>query len=286
MRTSELAVCTMDLFTNGFRHFWMGRLQGLLEKYPILEHAHQQDFYMLLFVEKAEGVIELDDAKIRLDGRKTIIIKPNCISTITINHEAKGELICFTEDFFSLRYNNNVLYQFSFLKRDVAFFIRLAYEQKEKLSVLLNLMQEEFDKGRQQGHKILRSYLNILLFELELFYAPLGNRRLASVKSEKVTQFEKLVEELYHQHKMPSEYARRLHITPNYLNKICKDELGQTAGEYIRKRIVIEAQRQLHYTKLSINEIADRLGFDSTSYFVTFFKKHTEATPEQFRKHS
>jgi AraC-like DNA-binding protein len=83
---------------------------------------------------------------------------------------------------------------------------------------------------------------------------------------------------------MPSFYAEKLHVTANYLNKICKTETDKTAGDIIRKRVTIEAQRLLHYTNLSVNEIANDLGFDNVSYFITFFKKQAQTTPEQFRK--
>ncbi|MBK9566912.1 MAG: helix-turn-helix domain-containing protein [Saprospiraceae bacterium] len=35
--------------------------------------------------------------------------------------------------------------------------------------------------------------------------------------------------------------------------------------------------------KMSISEISEQLGFDSASYFTTFFKKKFTLTPEEFR---
>lgn len=284
MRTLELAVCNLSLFGDGIRHFWMSDLKGILEEFSFLEHPHQQDFYTLLFIEKADGEISIDEQKIRLDDPKIIIIKPNCIYSIDINRNAKGKIICFSEEFFSLRYNNNILYQFSFLKCEVKPYLRFNEKNKEKWTTLSELMMEEFVLKRKESNKVLRSFLNILMFELERMYKPTGLSKDLGIKTEKVILFEKLVEEHYHKHKMPSEYAKKLNLSPNYLNKLCKDETGLTAGEIIRKRITIEAQRVLHYTNLSVNEIADKLGFENTSYFVTFFKKQTEFTPEQFRK--
>jgi AraC-like DNA-binding protein len=68
------------------------------------------------------------------------------------------------------------------------------------------------------------------------------------------------------------------------LNKICKNLLGQTAGSLIHRQVILEAQRLLSYTTNTINEIANELGFDHPSYFVTVFKKTTNQTPEQYRK--
>jgi len=92
-----------------------------------------------------------------------------------------------------------------------------------------------------------------------------------------------LLEDCFYAESMPSYYADLLHISPNYLNKICKEERGTTAGDMIRKRIAIEAERLLHYTSLSVSEIASKLGFNSASYFATFFKKQTGESPETFR---
>src|SRR5690554_4510920 len=284
MQTSKLPVCNIGLFGNNIRHFWLGELSNLLEKFPILETPHYQDFFTLIIVEEADGEIVIDNQTIRLDGAKAIIIKPRCISSINTNRKAKGKVICFTEDFFSLRYNNNILYQFSFLQREAKPYIRLTNEQKSKWDVLIKLLSEEYSLKKRETKKVLRSYLNIVLFELERLYSPSGFAKSKNLKQEKVHEFEQLIEKHFETKKLPSAYAELLHVSPNYLNKICKEETGQTAGDLIRKRITIEAQRLLHYTNYNINEIADKLGFKNTSYFVTFFKKQTETTPEQFRK--
>jgi len=284
MQTNKFIVYNIGMFGDGVRHFWLNELTGLLEKFPALEFPHKQDFYTLIIVEDAEGEILIDNQRIRLDRAKVIIIKPHCINSIDINSKAKGTIICFTEDFFSLRYNNNILYQFSFLQSEAKPYIRLSNEQKEKWDVLLKLLSEEYILQRRETKKVLRSYLNIILFELERLYNPMGFVMGNSIKQQKVLEFERLIDKHYETKKLPSAYAELLHLSPNYLNKICKEVTGQTAGELIRKRITIEAQRLLHYTNYSVKEIADKLGFENYSYFVTYFKKQTGITPEQFRK--
>lgn len=284
MQISEPPLYTLELFGKDTRHFWMDDLEGLLEKYPELEFPHKQDFYTLFIVEEAEGEMTLDNLKIRLDYAKIIVIKPRCISSIDINRKAKGKIICFTEDFFSLRYNNNILYQFSFLQTDAKAYIRLNDKEKQKWNILLNLLSEEYALKKRETKKVLRSYLNILLFELERLYTPIGFTKPKNPKQEKIHEFELLIDKHFETKKLPSDYAKLLNVTPNYLNKICKEETGHTAGDLIRKRIIIEAQRLLHYTNYSIKEIADKLGFENISYFVTFFKNQTGMTPEHFRK--
>lgn len=83
---------------------------------------------------------------------------------------------------------------------------------------------------------------------------------------------------------MPKEYAALLYITPNHLNALCKDVLGLSAGEIIRNRVVLEAKRLLVNPGFSVGDVARELHFADVSYFVKFFKKYTDATPEVFRK--
>lgn len=285
MQSSTLPACNMEVFGNDIRHFWMDTISGLLEKYPNLEFPHKQDFYTLLFIENAEGEVIIDDKKFRIDQPKIIIIKPRCMAGININRKAEGKIVCFTENFFSLRYNNNVLYQFSFLGRNAIPFVRLAEDQKDQWKSLLSLISKEYSNEKRDKNKVLRSYTNILLFELDRLYNAHDAIHVRNLKHEKVQQFEILINDHYIAHKLPSFYAEQLCVTPNYLNKLCKEETGVTAGELIRKRVMIEAQRMLYYTFDTVNEIAVKLGFETASYFITFFKKNSGQTPEQFRKH-
>jgi len=285
MQTTALPDCSIGLFGDDIKYFWMGSLTGFVDKYPTLAQAHRQNFYIVLLVEHAQGVVSVDNQRITLDCHaEAIIIKPGCISTIDLNRQARGHIICFTEQFFLLRYNNNILYQFSFLKREAESYIHL--EDQETLSwyQLISLCHEEFIREQMASETVLRSYLNIILFELERLYNPSQLLKNRNMRQEKIQEFEKLIDANFKSSKMPSYYADLLNVSPNYLNKVCKEETGQTAGDLIRKRLTLEAQRLLHYTNSSVNEIADQLGFESLSYFVTSFKKQTGQTPEQFRK--
>jgi AraC-like DNA-binding protein len=203
---------------------------------------------------------------------------------LQIDKIAKGKVICFTEDFFSLRYNNNVLYQFDFLKQESKPCIRLNNNQFQKSFDILNFMYDEFLTHQQTSSKVLRSYLNILLFQVDRAFSIVPNTYVKSIKRERIIEFESLVDKYFDKYKLPCDFAEQMHLSPNYLNKICKEETGKTAGEIIRKRIIIEAQRLLHYTNDSVNEISDKLGFEHVSYFITMFKRETGFPPEKFRR--
>ncbi len=62
-----------------------------------------------------------------------------------------------------------------------------------------------------------------------------------------------------------------------------KAEVGTAPHEYML-RVKIEAARKLLRDQLAVTEVAMRLGFDSSQYFATVFKRFCEQTPRDFQK--
>lgn len=85
-------------------------------------------------------------------------------------------------------------------------------------------------------------------------------------------------------HRNVQEYADRLFITTNYLNKIVRRTLGVSSKQYIQNKVIQESKRLLTYTTLSVAEIAAKLNFETASYFIRFFRKHIGSTPRDYRE--
>ncbi|MBO9732096.1 MAG: helix-turn-helix domain-containing protein [Chitinophaga sp.] len=284
MKTGEITVLSASMFQSGSDYFWVGDLEHLLEKYPVLEFPNKRRFYVFLIIERAQGGVVVDGNALRLDHPKIICVKPDSIFSLEINRTAKGTILCFTEEFFSIRYNNNALSNFTFLEREYGCYVRLAEEKAKEWEQLSVFMKQEY-AGQQKGaDSVLRSFLNIMLCKLDREFSHVIPLMKKNTYEEKIKQFRSLLDEHFITHKTPAFYASRLNITTNYLNKLCGKYYGVSTGELIRRRITIEAQRLLHYTVLPIADIARQLEFESVSYFITFFKRDVGTTPENFRK--
>ena len=83
-----------------------------------------------------------------------------------------------------------------------------------------------------------------------------------------------------------SVLAQQLNATPQNLNAACRKAVNLSASEILDDFIMNEARRLLLYTDNHVSEIAYRLSFKDPSYFVKFFKKHQQQTPEEFRRNS
>ncbi|WP_244620483.1 helix-turn-helix domain-containing protein [Chitinophaga japonensis] len=79
------------------------------------------------------------------------------------------------------------------------------------------------------------------------------------------------------------DYADRLAVHVNHLNKVLKEKTGRTTTEIISQRVLQEAKILLRQTDWNISEISYTLGYDDLAHFSNFFKKHTALTPVAFR---
>ena len=283
MQANKVPVCTIGLFDSS-SELWMETIEGIHQKYPLLSTPHAHASYLIMYVEEGEGTLVVDQDKLRLTSNQVLIIKPSCITTIAFDEGAKGKILGFTSEFFSLRYNTNVLHQFSYFTEVNYAVFTLPHQKVKSLSFVLWQMEEELRMKQKASQKMLRSYLNILLIEFDRLYVPIQTVKVHNTVNDKIQRYQALIEQHFKTHKMPSDYADMLNISTNYLNKICRNIVGQTSGNLIKRHIILEAKRLLSYTTNSISEIADELGFEHPSYFVTIFKKATNQTPEQFRK--
>ncbi|HVQ05244.1 MAG TPA: AraC family transcriptional regulator, partial [Burkholderiaceae bacterium] len=77
--------------------------------------------------------------------------------------------------------------------------------------------------------------------------------------------------------------ALQLGITPTQLNRVCRQLTGRSALALLHARVMLEAQRDLAYTTLSVKQVALGLGFSDAGYFTRFFQRLSGRTPTQWR---
>lgn len=77
--------------------------------------------------------------------------------------------------------------------------------------------------------------------------------------------------------------ADKVFLSPNYFGDLIKKETGKTAQEYIQLKIIDRAKQLLAEGILSVNEIAEELGFKYATHFTRLFKKSVGISPTEYR---
>lgn len=80
------------------------------------------------------------------------------------------------------------------------------------------------------------------------------------------------------------ELAHGIGISVAHLNSICREVAGQSALQLVHQRLLLEAKRGLVYTTMSVNQLADSLGFADPAYFARFFRRLAGVSPRAFRQ--
>ena len=77
-----------------------------------------------------------------------------------------------------------------------------------------------------------------------------------------------------------AEYAN---LSPSYLSRLFKKEVGVSVSDYIRNKKIERAENLLKFSDYSLIEITNYLAFSSQSHFIQTFKKYTGLSPQKYR---
>jgi AraC-like DNA-binding protein len=77
------------------------------------------------------------------------------------------------------------------------------------------------------------------------------------------------------------ELARRTGLSEVRFKVRFKQETGTPPGEYIQRARIEEAKRRLATGRVSVTRVAMDLGFSSSQYFSTVFRRYTGRSPSQ-----
>lgn len=151
-------------------------------------------------------------------------------------------------------------------------------------SVLITALHTSYQQRIQQASASELTYIFVeFIREYTRQVAMISRSRFGSPLAERVNQY---VSAHLYEKITPTLLAGHFHISLSYLCRQFKADTGKTVSFFIQERKIEEARHLLLQNILTITAISQLLGFSSTSYFGSLFKKHTKMTPAEYCRHS
>lgn len=82
-----------------------------------------------------------------------------------------------------------------------------------------------------------------------------------------------------------ADLAREIGTSQNKLKAVYKEAFGLTMADYCLDRRMREAQQLLVEAKLTIAQVAERVGYEHQSSFAAAFRGHVGMSPREYRRH-
>jgi AraC family transcriptional activator of pobA len=244
------------------------------EALDMLLQPHRLSFFYFVYLDEGSETYTIDMEDVTISDNQLAFGVPNQIFCNPItSHHSENYKLGFDEHTLALLPNN-----FPFLLNPLNTNI-ITFDPTAKTrikSVFSNLFQLLHAAERPQHTDVILAHLNTLLTEFNsAYFESVELYQPANPKLAKYIAFKLAVEkQLTVQHDVQG-LAAQLSMTAGSLYNVVKTYSGQSPKEWITSRIMLEAQRKLQYSDVSVKELAYSLGFTDPGYFSRLFRKST-----------
>ena len=273
-----------DLELIGFEILTM---KSFYEKYDasLLVPPKVLKFYEILFIEEGQGKHYIDFETFTFKKGSILFIGKNQIHSWQKHRGSDGYIILFTENFlyknqiqfdelsYSYPYNTALYSPITSITNEAHFntfqsLIKLIY--KEYSGIIYQVRQE-----------VLQTLLRTLILKIQ---SQLPSVRIPDSEMKKLfIRFQKVLDQNISHTRNAVDYVNMLGCSNHQLNTAVKTFTNKSVKVFIDSILILNAKRLLADAQYNISETSYLLGFDETTNFAKFFKKHTNQTPSYFK---
>lgn len=253
-------------------------LRSVTNNYVLKNSIHFHKFLELEVIVSGTGIHQINGQSISAHRGYVSLTRRTDFHSWKFDDSKQTELynIAFTEEHISSWVANQ------FQKFEHVMDCFLGEDELAEIIPLFKLLHSEFRNPDDNFKTMRKSLLNaILVFFMRHISVGITNKVGAkNILIQKVLYY---IEEHFTENDI-SLYivSDKLDITPNYLGKVIRETIGMSFNEYVTDRRLSYSLKLLNQSFLSINKVAEKSGFSSSTYYISVFKKAYGVTPKQY----
>ncbi|UTW61256.1 helix-turn-helix transcriptional regulator [bacterium SCSIO 12741] len=273
---------TVERYFEGYGEYKCERLVDFLESLKLPTSITKQKGVLMAFVTQGEMEVGAGYERYLAREGNLLIIQPNKPFFLgSHTTDVDGYVLLLKGDgVLGSMGNHSLIFNLEFLETWSDSLFHLEHLPTEFIENIFKRIKWEKDA---EGSKlsVVNAYVITLLLEVNQFYneSALSNRASIDI----TRKFKMEVYNNLNKNLSITEFADRLAVSPNHLNKAVKSVTGESASQLAHKIKMVEAKYRLMMPASNIAEIASELGFSDASYFSRFFKKNASLSPKEYQ---
>ncbi|HEX8506044.1 MAG TPA: helix-turn-helix domain-containing protein [Hymenobacter sp.] len=266
-------------------YFYISRVESFKDamKLPLLPHRKTVHDFMFLTRGHTARSKGLDNHAI--DANTFFFLPAYQITTHDLmTADAAGFYCHFDAELLRHRFiQHDVTTEFSFMQLIGNPVVRIEPAAVAQVVGLLTSIEAEYLSAHPDRYALIQVYL-LALFVIVRRYATPPEKGVQNAALRITQQYKTALAQHIGEKNLVAEYAALLAVSPNHLHKCVKAVTGKSAHDLLDEMILLEAKVLLKQSKLTISEIAYKIGEQDPSDFGRFFKAKTKLTPTEYRQ--
>jgi AraC family transcriptional activator of pobA len=274
-------------------HFNIFKVDDIVAKFkkkPFMPYNRRA--YYKISVVSGRNKAQYADKEIDIEKNALLFATPKIpYHWVPQDYNQFGYFCIFTHDFLIQNKSGVVLDELPIFQPGGYPIFQLTDEEADDITLIFKKMYKEISSDYTYKYDLLRNYVLELIHYGQKLQPATSLYPLHTASARVSSLFIELLERQFpiespHQKlglRTAKDYAERLSVHVNHLNKVLKENMGKTTTDIISSRIIQEAKILLKQTDWNISEIAYSLGFEEVAHFSNFFRKQTTLAPVAFR---
>ena len=275
-----------------FNVFNVEEIAKNIKQKPVMPYNRRAYYKVSLISGRSRA--EYADKVINIETHALLFASPKVpYHWVPLDAKQAGYFCIFMEDFLTPANIGSTLDKLPIFKAGGHPVFHISEKEAKDIALIFNKMNNELSSDYFYKYDLLRNYLLELIHYGQKLQPATALYPAHNASARVTSLFIELLErqfpiESQHQTlllRTPKDYAERLAVHVNHLNKVLKENTNKTTTELISSRVINEAKLLLKQTDWSVSQIAYSLGFEELAHFSNFFKKQTSLTPVIFRSY-
>jgi AraC family transcriptional regulator, transcriptional activator of pobA len=272
----------------------LDRMEGVVEVVPLageeiggagVREPHRHDYHELIWIREGAGAHRLDGRAVPVEPRTLTVIGRGQVHVFESGRGLQGAVVRFGDEMVYGGAERRAAPGWLLAGRGDRTVPVPAGDVAALEGVIAALAAEAALPPDARAAELAHHLIAVLLLWIERWYDASRSeaREPGDADVQLQRRFARLLERDFAAHHDAAHYADALAVPPAALSRALAEVTGRSTKELVTDRVMLEAARLLRFTDLTVGEVAHRAGFSDPLYFSRAFKRHTGASPTDFR---